>query len=437
MLGLILLLFSLYLYFSKKWRYLSNFLYMGFLSDGYGILIDPVLGGTKNGDLALIYTAIVSVLMVVNKTYRLPYASVLRWYFIFFVFLMCSAVFSYVYYEIPIYGIIQGGRSFLLILSLPILINIGETNVIRILKMLSVMTIVVGMVDIVQIIFQIPILPSYSIMKDPSTGLYRFFSFPKFSMFFLLICIVCPNYYGRYTKYVIAMLVVCILGCWARSAMIIMLMSIFLVLYFSKKASKIVKYALMLLFFALPLLPFVIERFSGGGGGTMADIQTVMSGKVVMVSYDQSEGSFAYRISWVLERFLYLVDRPFGEQFFGLGLISDGSDLSKRMYNFVVNIIFYESNMIQQLRSPDIAYGTMLAYLGFGGTIIYLFFYSKVLLTFFREKLRSPYYLVISVLMITGLASSFFDDSLSNPSAFAIHFMLLGMLLKKKYISVK
>ncbi len=430
------MLFSLYLYFSKKWRYLSNFLYMGFLSDGYGILIDPVLGGTKNGDLALIYTAIVSVLMVVNKTYRLPYASVLRWYFIFFVFLMCSAVFSYVYYEIPAYNIIQGGRSFLLILSLPILINMGQANVIKILKLLSVMTIVVGVVDIVQILFQIPILPTYSIMKDPSTGLYRFFNYPKYSVFFLLLCIVCPNYYGKNTKYVIAMLVICILGSLGRSAMIITLMSVFLVLYFSKKASKIVKYVLMLSFFALPLFPFIVERFSGGGG-TIADIQTVMRGNVSMVDYTQIEGSFTYRISWTLERFLYLIDRPFGEQFFGLGLISDGSDLSKRMYNFVVNIIFYESNMVQQLRSPDIAYGTMLAYLGFGGTIIYLVLYLKMLKAFYRERMKNPYFLVISVLMITGLASSFFNDSLSNPSAFAIHFMLLGVLLKKKYISVK
>ena len=133
---------------------------------------------------------------------------------------------------------------------------------------------------------------------------------------------------------------------------------------------------------------------------------------------EEEEGTFTYRISWVLERWIYLVNRPFGEQFFGLGLISDSSELSKKMYDFVVNIIFYESNMVQQLRSPDIAYGTMLAYLGFGGSVIYLIFYWKMMIAFFRKRTENPYFLVITVLMITGLALSLFGDSLSNPSFF-------------------
>jgi hypothetical protein len=33
-------------------------------------------------------------------------------------------------------------------------------------------------------------------------------------------------------------------------------------------------------------------------------------------------------------------------------------------------------------------------------------------------------------LMITGLALSLFGDSLSNPSAFALHYILLGLLFK-------
>ena len=64
MLGVALLVLSLLLYFSKKGRLMSYFLYVGFLLDGYGILIDPLLGGTKNGDLALVYTVLISILMV-------------------------------------------------------------------------------------------------------------------------------------------------------------------------------------------------------------------------------------------------------------------------------------------------------------------------------------------------------------------------------------
>lgn len=435
MLGWVLLLLSIFLYFSRRWKYISYFLYIGFLLDGYGILITPLLGGVKNADLALIYTAIVSVVMICNKRYSLPADAVFRWYYFFIAFLICSVLFSYVHYAIPIYNIIQGGRLFLLVLSLPILVNMSQENVGKLIRVFSTMTIIVGIIDLTQIVLQIPILPSYSIMVDSSTGLYRFFNYPKFTTFFLLVCIVCPDYYGKRTKYIIAMLVVCILGSLGRSAMLITLMSVFLLLYFSGKTSKIVKYVLMILFIALPLFPVIIERFSDGGGGTLSDIHSVISGNVEMVDYTQTEGSFTYRISWLLERFVYLIDCPFSEQFFGLGLISDGSELSRRMYHFVVNIIFYESDMVQQLRSPDIAYGTMLAYLGFGGTIIYMVFYCKMMMAFFREKSKNPYFLVIVVLMITGLGSSLFNDALSNPSSFALHFMLLGILFKNTRLS--
>lgn len=56
MLGIVLLVISIILFFVKKWQYLSYFLYIGFLTDGYNIAIDRVLGGLKNVDLALIYS---------------------------------------------------------------------------------------------------------------------------------------------------------------------------------------------------------------------------------------------------------------------------------------------------------------------------------------------------------------------------------------------
>lgn len=430
MLGVALLVLSLLLYFSKKGRLMSYFLYVGFLLDGYGILIDPLLGGTKNGDLALVYTVLISILMVLKDRYHLPFNATTCWFGIFLAFLMCSAVFSYFHYDIPLFYIIQGGRLYLLILSLPILINISTVNAKKLIRIFAIMTIVIGIVDLIQIIFQIPILPTYDLMFDSSTGLYRFFNYPKFTEFFLLICIICPRYYGKYTKYVMVMLVVCLLGTLGRSLMLITLISVVLTLYFLGKTTKIVRYILIISFFTLPFLSIVIDRFSGDSN-TMGDIQSVVSGNIEMVDYtSEKEGTFTYRISWVLERWIYLVNRPFGEQFFGLGLISDSSELSKKMYDFVVNIIFYESNMVQQLRSPDIAYGTMLAYLVFGGSVIYLIFYWKMMIAFFRKRTENPYFLVITVLMITGLALSLFGDSLSNPSAFALHYILLGLLFK-------
>lgn len=59
MLGIVLLLIALYLYFKPRYRYLSYLLYLSFMlgssGGGFGILIDKVIG-VKNGDMAVVYT---------------------------------------------------------------------------------------------------------------------------------------------------------------------------------------------------------------------------------------------------------------------------------------------------------------------------------------------------------------------------------------------
>ena len=432
MLGVLLLILSLICFFSKKWRYMSYFLYVAFLLDGYGILIDPLLGGVKNGDLALIYTFLVSFMLVVKRKYCLPNNDIIKWFWVFIFFLFSSILYSYFHYKIPVFSILQGGRSFLLILCLPILINISTQDITKLLHCFIFMTITVGVIDLLQIVLQYPILPSYTIMFDTSTGLYRFFNYPRFTEFFLLLSIVNPLCFGKYTKLVMILLIICLIGTLTRSLMLITLLSVCLILYLSGKSSKIVKYLIIFSICLLPFLSIISERFLGDSN-TINDIRSVIEGNVEMVDYRaEKEGTFSYRISWVLERWLYLIDRPIGEQFFGLGLISDASELSKKMYDFIVNIIFYQSNMVQQLRSPDIAYGTMLAYLGFGGSVIYLIFYYKIMIAFLNNRKLNPLFLVLAVLMITGLISSLFGDSMSNPSSFALHYIGLGILLKTK-----
>ena len=64
MLGVILLLIALYLYFKPKYRYISYFIYLGFMlgsGGGFGLTTNAVLG-VKNSDMAIIYTFIISTI---------------------------------------------------------------------------------------------------------------------------------------------------------------------------------------------------------------------------------------------------------------------------------------------------------------------------------------------------------------------------------------
>ena len=91
MLGILLLAVSVILYFSPRKRYLSYFLYISFMFDGYKVLIDPVLGGVKNGDIALVYTFVISLVMILQKKYVFVHDKITKWFVVFVFFGFCAA----------------------------------------------------------------------------------------------------------------------------------------------------------------------------------------------------------------------------------------------------------------------------------------------------------------------------------------------------------
>lgn len=427
MLGILLLAVSVILYFSPRKRYLSYFLYISFMFDGYKVLIDPVLGGVKNGDIALVYTFVISLVMILQKKYVLVHDKITKWFVVFVLFLGCSMIFSMYHYDIPFMQVIQGGRFLLLVFCYPILRNMKLEECKRLFNLLARFTVLVGIVDVVQVIIQIPIIPTYEINRDPATGLIRFFNYPVFSIFFLIVCLVKPDYFGKRTKYVLGLLLVCIMGTLGRSLMLITLICILLGLWFQGKRSAIIKYGLIITICALPFSTMISERYVSSNSGTQDDINAVLHGNIELNSYEQIEGSFTYRLSWVLERFQYLEKRPVGEKIFGLGLLSDSSPLSQQMYRFIVNIKFYGSGMVQQLRSPDIAYGTMLAYLGFGGFFVYVMFVYNLFKGIFKMRTYNCYFLAGSIWIIFTFLISFFSDDLTNPYIFSLCYILLSI----------
>lgn len=424
MLGVILLIISILFFFVKKWQYLSYFLYIGFLSDGYKITINPVIGGVKNIDLALVYTIIITCVLIFTRCYRLKPSKLNKSFIWLCIFVISSFVFSMVHYNIPFWDTIQGGRFLLLIFCYPILLNMSKENIMKLLHLYAWFTILMAVVDVLQIVSQHPILPSYSLNRESSLGLIRFFNYPTFTIFYLLVAILNPSFYGKKRNFVIVLFTICILGTLSRSLILITTAIILLSLYISGKRNSIIKYGFILCLISIPFMPILTERF---GGDTSHDISNVLRGEVELQSYEQqNDGNFTYRASWVIERILYLIDRPIEEQFFGLGLLSDASILSTNMYNFIVNIKFYGSGMTQQLRSPDIAYGTMLAYYGFGGIVVYFCFLFHLFKEFYKIRQVSSYCLAMATWILFIFFISIFSDDLSNPSTFALCFVLLA-----------
>ena len=200
MLGYLLLLTALVLYFIKRCRYISLFIYVSFVLGGFNLWTDEVLG-VKNMDMALIYTFVIIISFLLCRSNPLgPLKSrSTTWivcYEVLLVFLLCSMIFSYVHYNFTLFQILQGGRSYLLLLSLPILIRVKPFELQRILELCLWVTVLTSILYILQIVVKRPLMPyALDYYPDPATGLVRLYNSPALLSFFLIASFVCPRFF--------------------------------------------------------------------------------------------------------------------------------------------------------------------------------------------------------------------------------------------------
>ena len=432
MLGYILLLIAIGFYFSKSYRYISVFLYVSFMlgnNGGFGLWTDNVLGA-KNMDLALVYTFIINGYMLFTRQnlFR-PFRSYshawLTWYKVLIGFLLISAVFSYVHYHFTPYQILQGGRSYLLLLSLPILVRVKSVELQRILELCLWITVLTSVLYILQIVFGRPLMPYGDFNLDSATGLVRLYNYPALLSFFLIASFVCPRFFsGNVNVYriIFFVAVVCTLG---RTYIFSTLLGVVLATVFTGKASTLMKTIAVLGVLFLPFMGMITQRFDKGSTG--ADIRNILSGGVT--EYSSGDGTMTYRMAWIYERYDYLKDRPIGEQVFGLGFISESQAVVSRMYRFSTGISD-EDGKIGQLSTPDTSYGNLLTKLGFVGMFIYLGFCISLAVFIYRKRMEFPMMIVCAAGFMVLFIGSMSGSGLSEPRNFTFYFLAVGMLYK-------
>lgn len=432
MIGIVLLLLALYLYFKPKYRYISYVLYIGFMigyGGGYGILTDSVIG-VKNKDLAIIYTFVISVHLLSNKLYNFPKANFIPWYKVFLLFLLCSVLFSFVHYGFSFIQILQGGRDFLLIFSLPILIRIKEHELSRIMPSLILITTITSVLYILQIIVGRPLMPYDGEPGfDATVGLVRLYNSPPLLDLFLALTFVTPHYFGKRVKILRVLYFITLICTLGRTSIFSSIMVIVLSMLFLGKASKMLKTIAIVGILFIPFIGIISDRFEKGG--TSEDFSSISSGN--FINYDRSEdgGTMTYRIAWVYERFDYLLDRPLGEKIFGLGLISESQDIVYKMYRFTVGNIVSDRGVPTQLTTPDIAYGNILSRLGFVGGFIYLCLFVNIALFLYKNRWQNALVVVSAAQMIMLFVVSMFGSALSEPRNLVTYFMAMATIFQQ------
>lgn len=432
MIGIILLFISFVLYFKPRYRYISYFLYISFMlgyGGGFGLWTDEVLG-IKNKDMAIVYTFVISLYLISQNNYKLPKIEFLKWYKLFIIFIFCSIVFSYIHYGFSFYQILQGGRDYLLIFSLPILMKIKVNELSKLMNLLLCVTIITSILFILQIVVGHPLMPySGEPSIDPTVGLTRMYNSPALLDFFLIFTFVKPEYFGKRVNLLRILFFITLICTFGRTGIFSTIISVLLAMMFLGKASKMIKTIVIIGILFIPFIGMVTSRFEKGG--TSDDLSAIKSGNYQ--NFEMGEGgTMTYRIAWVYERFDYLTNRSIGEQIFGLGLISESQPIVNKMYNFRVGNIVQNTGFPTQLYTPDIAYGNILTKLGLVGSSIYLLFVISLTLFFYKYRKTNYFTIICSAQIIMLFIGSFSGSSLSEPKNLIIYFVVIGTIYNIK-----
>ena len=433
MLGILLLIIAFFFYFKPRFRHYSYLIYLSFMmgyGGGFGLTTDAVLG-VKNTDMAIIYTFVISVYLLVNGKYRIPNKTLRKWFIVFSLFMGCSVLFSIIYYGFTPFQVLQGGRSFLLIYSFPILIRITAHELTFLLRWLLGITIVTAFLYIMQIVIGRPLMPySGEPNIDSTVGLIRMYNSPPLLDFFLALSFVIPAYFGRYVNLLRLLLVIALVCTLGRTGIFTTLITVVLSVMFTEKITKAIKVTFVLGILMLPFMGLLTERFEEGG--TDEDLEEILNNGYV--NFERSgSATMTYRIAWVYERFAYLKDRPLGEQIFGMGLISESQPVVSKMYRFNVGNIVEETGLPNQLYTPDISYGPIITRLGFVGGIIYIGFSIALVVFICRNRKVNSLATVCAAMGIMLFIASFAGNTLAETKNFAMYFLTIGTLLARKY----
>lgn len=432
MIGYFLLLIALLLYINPKFRYWSYFLYLSFMmgtGGGFGLWTDDVIG-SKNGDLAVIYTFVISMIMLSKHQYKIPKWSFIMQYKWFIIFLCASVLFSFLYYQFSPFQILQGGRSFLLIFAFPILVNVRQKDFEKLLQLLIKVCVLTSALYVLQIISRHAIMPYGAFESDPTTGLPRFYNSPANLDIFLALTFLKPELFkGKINYYRILFFaaLICTLG---RTQITTTLLLIFISLFFDGKLKKIGKYLMVIGLMILPFLGILGERFTGGGTSDFSDIQAGNFKEGYVQGRDQ--GTLLYRFAWMYERYDYLIHRPVGEQLFGLGLISDSQPWVNKHYNFKIGLPNPEETGAVQLSTPDISYGNIMTRLGFLGGAVYIVFIVSLLIFLLKRRKSNVFVLVSAASIVLLFINSFSGTLMSETRTLSIYFLFLSTLIFKQ-----
>lgn len=435
MIGILLLIISIYQYIYGKKRW-SLLLFFMFMTNGFRVFTNEILG-VKNADLAFIYVIIIGVYSFFKERHILKYEdrTINVCVKCLFVFLLCSVLFSFFYYEFTPFQILQGGRQLFLFVSYYFLRKTHRDDLYWVINVLYYVTLIHAGLYIVEVLTRLPVLPYGEALVDPLTGVARYYNSPVFLNFFLFLLCIFPDFIRSRNKKVAVLLLLAALFCTQGRSNITLTLGFLLVgLLLKGQTAKVIKTGLTVCICLLPFSNMLLSRFGNEKGANKGEMEILLTGD--FINYARAgifpEGTMAYRFAWVAERVIYLNNRPLVENIFGLGMISDSQEVVLRKYNFNLGLTDPETGEPSQLGTPDIAYGNLITKFGYvGGTIVlWLWLYIAVFL--YKNRKFHPFIFVYSLVTIQMVFGAFSGNTIADTGNLILPFTIISLTYSLK-----
>lgn len=445
MIGAVLLIIAIYHYIYGK-RQISILLFLSFASNGFNILSNNIIG-IKNLDLATIYTIIICIYSKFKETKnkkKYPDKKIKSCLRIIGIFLFCSFLYSIYYYKFTIVQTIQGGRHFLIIFCYYFLCRLNARNILWVVDKVYYITIVVSTLYVVQVLTRLPVLPYwYDATVNYSTGIARYYNYPFYiSLYIIALGIYYNKIKLKFKTYAFFIFITALICTQARLHIAATVIFLIIGLISTKNYQKLLQIGIIVTICMLPTFGILKARFRGSEGSNRTEFTTLMSGDFEYFAMYGTvpQPTMIFRFAWIAERVMYLNERPYHENLFGLGIISDSQEIVTQKYDFKIGLYNFWTNKIAQLDTPDITYGYLLSRFGYlGGILIIILWYtmSKYL---YKHRDLNPFIFACALYSIQMFLEGFSSNSLGEPGNVVMPYLMCALtnfLIIKNNIQIK
>lgn len=441
MLGILLTLLAFAQFVDKRYE-TSLLIFFGLITNGFQIVPPSVLlAGSpveKPSDLAIFYVLAVVVYRFDAVRRLIRNEQVFRWVLAFLAFTLVDALYSYCVLDYNFVSVIKMFRNYPFLLSFGVFVTVPVPILMRVVQKIGIITIIQCGLYLAQIPTGITLLLSASAGSEVTTnnmqniGFTRFYNTPIYLTPILFYYLTVHQFRSRANQIaVLGVLMLTVVGPLHRSYMMSLFAVLALNVLFRQASSKRLMYlsGLAIMGYAAMLIDVISYRVNEA----LLDLGKTFSGSLVTV--DQTENTFSYRIAHFLERFDYVMKLPNG-WLWGLGMLHEETPQAAKL-SFIVGSNIEKLDRVSQTQTADILWSLLILQVGIVGSILFLVVMTQFIRFLNKNHRVTPYATVALLWMVLALINTVSGVEMGTVPFRVLILLFLVMVAKMAYQPAK